>query len=80
MTYFYTGILIVISGVITGLIFGTAFAISSFTQNSSEPMKHFLSVKIVGKNYLIVALTASIFGIAISWFFSKISKEYITKS
>jgi lipoprotein-releasing system permease protein len=37
-------------------------------------------VKIVGKNYLIVALTASVFGIAISWFFSKISKEYITKN
>jgi hypothetical protein len=44
MTYFYTGILIVISGVITGLIFGTAFAISSFTQNFSEPMKYFLSL------------------------------------
>lgn len=81
MTYFYTGILIVISGVITGLICGTALCYFQlytefFRANEVLPFP----VKIVGKNYLIVALTASVFGIAISWFFSKISKEYITKS
>ncbi|ATN04009.1 permease [Chryseobacterium indologenes] len=81
MTYFYTGILIVISGVITGLIFGTALCYFQlytefFRANEVLPFP----VKIVGKNYFIVALTASVFGIAISWFFSKISKEYITKS
>ncbi|WP_160138910.1 ABC transporter permease [Chryseobacterium sp. c4a] len=81
MTYFYTGILIVISGVITGLIFGTALCYFQlytefFRANEVLPFP----VKIVGKNYLIVALTASLFGIAISWFFSKISKEYITKN
>jgi lipoprotein-releasing system permease protein len=37
-------------------------------------------VKIVGKNYLIVAVTASLFGFGISWAFSKISKDYITKN
>jgi lipoprotein-releasing system permease protein len=37
-------------------------------------------VKIVGKNYFIVAITASLFGFGISWVFSKISKEHITKS
>jgi lipoprotein-releasing system permease protein len=81
MTYFYTGILIVISGVITGLIFGTALCYFQlytefFRANEVLPFP----VKIVGKNYFIVALTASVFGIAISWFFSKISKEYITKN
>lgn len=81
MTYFYTGILIVISGVISGLIVGTALCYFQlytefFRANEALPFP----VKIVGKNYFIVALTASLFGIAISWFFSKISKEYITKN
>ncbi|MFP3835501.1 ABC transporter permease [Chryseobacterium sp. SIMBA_028] len=81
MTYFYTGILIVVSGVITGLMLGTALCYFQlytefFRANEVLPFP----VKIVGKNYLIVALTASLFGFAISWFFSKISKEYITKS
>ncbi|REC48560.1 ABC transporter permease [Chryseobacterium pennipullorum] len=80
-TYFYTGMLIVISGVITGLIFGTALCYFQlytefFRANEVLPFP----VKIVGKNYLIVALTASVFGITISWFFSKISKEYLTKN
>ncbi len=81
MTYFYTGLLIVVSGVITGLILGTALCYFQlytefFRANDVLPFP----VKIVGKNYLIVALTASLFGITISWFFSKISKEYITKN
>lgn len=81
MTYFYTGLLIVISGVISGLIVGTLLCYFQlytefFRANELLPFP----VKIVGKNYLIVALTASLFGIIISWFFSKISKDYITKS
>lgn len=80
-TYFYTGVLIVTLGVITGLILGTALCYFQlytefFRANAALPFP----VKIVGKNYFIVALTASIFGFAISWFFSKISKDYITKS
>ncbi|KMQ58629.1 permease [Chryseobacterium angstadtii] len=81
MTYFYTGLLIVISGVISGLILGTILCYFQlytefFKANEILPFP----VKIVGKNYLIVALTASVFGIMISWFFSKIGKDYITKS
>lgn len=80
-TYFYTGVLIVVSGIITGLILGTALCYFQlytefFRANEALPFP----VKIVGKNYLIVALTASVFGFTISWFFSKISKEYITKN
>ncbi|KFF11874.1 permease [Chryseobacterium soli] len=79
--YFYTGILIVISGVVTGLILGTALCYFQlytefFRANDVLPFP----VKIVGQNYLIVACTASLFGVAISWFFSKISKDYITKN
>jgi len=79
--YFYTGILIVISGVITGLVLGTALCYFQlytefFRANDVLPFP----VKIVGQNYLIVACTASLFGVAISWFFSKISKDYITKN
>lgn len=79
--YFYTGILIVILGIITGLIIGTLLCYFQlyteiFRANANLPFP----VRIVGKNYLIVAATASVFGFGISWFFSKISKDYITKS
>ncbi|MBK1895393.1 ABC transporter permease [Chryseobacterium paridis] len=79
--YFYTGLLIVVSGIISGLILGTALCYFQlftefFKANETLPFP----VKIVGKNYLIVAVTASLFGFIISWVFSKISKEYITKS
>lgn len=79
--YFYTGILIVVLGIISGLILGTALCYFQqytefFKANETLPFP----VKIVGKNYFIVAITASIFGFGISWIFSKISKDYITKS
>ena len=79
--YFYTGILIVVLGIISGLIAGTGLCYFQqytefFKANESLPFP----VKIVGKNYLIVALTASLFGFGISWVFSKISKDYITKN
>ncbi|ANF49974.1 permease [Chryseobacterium glaciei] len=79
--YFYTGILIVVLGVISGLILGTALCYFQlytefFKANETLPFP----VRIVGKNYFIVAITASLFGFIISWVFSKISKEYITKN
>lgn len=79
--YFYTGVLIVISGIISGLLLGTALCYFQqytefFKANETLPFP----VKIVGKNYLTVAITASLFGFIISWVFSKISKDYITKS
>ncbi|MDR6130618.1 ABC-type lipoprotein release transport system permease subunit [Chryseobacterium sp. SORGH_AS1175] len=79
--YFYTGILIVICGIASGLIFGTALCYFQeytefFRANETLPFP----VKIVARNYITVALTAAVFGIAISWFFSRIRKDYITKN
>lgn len=80
-TYFYTGVLIVILGIISGLVLGTLLC---YFQQYTEFFKAIgtlpFPIKIVGNNYIIVTLTASVFGILISWFFSKIGKGYITKS
>ncbi|MCX8524312.1 ABC transporter permease [Chryseobacterium formosus] len=81
MTYFYTGILIVLLGVIAGLLLGTALCYFQLYTELFKAVEDLpFPVKIVGKNYLIVATIASVFGITISWFFSKISKDYITKN
>lgn len=79
--YFYTGVLIVVLGIISGLLIGTGLCyFQQFTEffkaNETLPFP----VKIVGKNYITVAVTASLFGFGISWTFSKISKDYITKN
>ncbi|QQV01236.1 MULTISPECIES: ABC transporter permease [Chryseobacterium] len=81
MTYFYTGILIVVTGIVTGLLLGTAlcyFQIYTELFKAVEDLP--FPVKIVTKNYFTVASIAAVFGILISWFFSKISKNYITKN
>ncbi len=80
-TYFYTGILIVVLGVISGLLLGTALCLFQQKTELFKAVENVpFPVRIVAKNYFTVAATASLFGISISWFFSKISKDYITKS
>ncbi len=80
-TYFYTGILIVVLGVVSGLILGSALCLfQQYTEFFKAVADVPFPVKIVVENYFIVAATASVFGVSISWFFSKISKDYITKS
>lgn len=80
-TYFYTGILIVVLGVISGLLIGSALCLFQLYTGFFKAIESLaFPVKIVAKNYFIVAATASFFGISISWFFSKISKDYITKN
>jgi lipoprotein-releasing system permease protein len=80
-TYFYTGLLIVVSGVISGLILGSVLCLfQQYTEFFKAVENVPFPVRIVAENYLIVAATASLFGISISWFFSKISKDYIIKS
>ncbi|MCX8531904.1 ABC transporter permease [Chryseobacterium luquanense] len=81
MTYFYTGLLIVLLGIISGLLLGTALCYFQLYTELFKAVEDLpFPVKIVGKNYLIVAAIASVFGLTISWFFSKISKDYITKN
>jgi lipoprotein-releasing system permease protein len=75
-TYFYTGFLIVIFGIATGLFFGTflcAFQLKTHFFMASENLP--FPIKIVLKNYFIVALVAAFFGLSVSWIFSKINKE-----
>ncbi|MBW7676143.1 ABC transporter permease [Chryseobacterium chendengshani] len=80
-TYFYTGLLIVVLGVVSGLILGTALCLFQLKTELFKAVETLpFPVKIVPENYMIVAATALVFGISISWFFSKISKDYITKS
>lgn len=73
-TYFYTGFLIVLFGIICGLLLGTLicyFQINTGFFKASESLP--FPVKIELKNYAIVTLVASFFGLTISWFFSKIN-------
>lgn len=76
--YFYTGLLIVLFGIISGLIIGT---ILCFVQMNTGVFKATADlpfpVKIIPENYLWVTLTALLFGLSVSWFFSKINKENI---
>ncbi|MFC7346962.1 ABC transporter permease [Chryseobacterium zhengzhouense] len=81
MTYFYTGLLIVFLGIVSGLLLGTALCYFQLYTELFKAVEDLpFPVKIVGENYFIVAAIASVFGIAISWLFSKISKDYITKN
>lgn len=75
--YFYTGSLIVIFGLISGLLVGSVICFfqvqtNFFMAGESLPFP----VRIELKNYLIVALVALIFGLTISWLFSKVSKKF----
>lgn len=75
-TYFYTGFLIVSFGVIAGLVLGTAIC---FFQIQTGVFKASLElpfpVRIQALNYIIVFLTAMLFGLSVSWIFSKINRE-----
>ena len=76
--YFYTGILIVFFGIVSGLILGSAVSYMQIEtgffkagQNTDLPFP----VRIRLMNYLIVGITSAVFGIAVSWIFSKINKS-----
>ena len=76
-TYFYTGILIVIFGIISGLLLGTAiclFQLSTGAFKAAETLP--FPVKIELYNYAIVMGIALLFGGLVSWFFSKIKEDY----
>jgi lipoprotein-releasing system permease protein len=76
MVYFYTGILIVLFGIIAGLLLGTAISYLQietglFKASATLPFP----VRIVSENYLIVIAIASFFGFLVSLIFSKINKR-----
>lgn len=80
--YFYTGVLIVSFGVISGLLLGTVICYIQigtgiFKAGAGTDLAFPVRIRII--NYLMVACTAAVFGLAVSWFFSKINKSNLTK-
>lgn len=79
--YFYTGLLIIFFGLISGLILGTGLSYLQMEtgffkagQNTDLPFP----VRIRLVNYFIVGGTALLFGTLVSWVFSKINKANIS--
>lgn len=77
--YFYTGILIVVFGLISGLILGSAISYFQmetgiFKAGANTDLPFPVRIRLV--NYLIVAATAGVFGVGVSWIFSKINKSF----
>lgn len=80
-TYFYTGLLIVFFGIVAGLAIGTVICLIQintgvFKANASLPFP----VRMEPQNFLIVFATAATFGTLVSWFFSKINRQYLTST
>ena len=79
--YFYTGLLIVFFGIVSGLVLGTAisyFQIATGLFKAGAGTELAFPVRIRLINYFVVGATAAIFGFLVSWIFSKINKSYFT--
>ena len=81
--YFYTGVLIVLFGILSGLVLGTLvcyFQLTTgfFKAGANTDLAFPVRIKFI--NYLIVSGTAALFGFGISWFFSKINRSYISNN
>ena len=80
-TYFNTGLLIVLFGVISGLILGTIICVVQIQTGIFKATETLpFPVKIFWPNYFYVALIGLFFGISVSWIFSKINKENIIEN
>ena len=80
-TYFNTGLLIVLFGVISGLILGTIICVIQIQTGIFKATETLpFPVKIFWPNYFYVALIGLFFGISVSWIFSKINKENIIEN
>lgn len=74
--YFYTGVLIVGLGVLIGLIIGTLVSGIQMNTGLFKAGENFpFPVKITLFNYLLVISMGGIFGLLVSWFFSKNKKD-----
>ena len=79
--YFYTGLLIVFFGIVSGLVLGTAisyFQITTGLFKAGAGSELAFPVRIRLINYFVVGATAAVFGFLVSWIFSKINKSYFT--
>ena len=76
--YFYTGLLIVLFGIVLGLIIGTLiclFQLNTGLVKASEYLP--FPIKITLSNYILVTSIALAMGLLVSWFFSKSRQEAI---
>ena len=79
--YFYTGLLIVFFGIVSGLVLGTAisyFQITTGLFKAGAGTELAFPVRIRLINYFVVGATAAVFGFLVSWIFSQINKSYFT--
>ncbi|MBS1571977.1 MAG: ABC transporter permease [Bacteroidetes bacterium] len=81
LTYFYTGLLIVVCGIVAGLLLGTLICVVQLQTSLFLAGENFpYPVRILSENYLIVATTAAFFSITIAWFFSKVNHQNIKEN
>ncbi|MHA6696229.1 ABC transporter permease [Chryseobacterium sp. A321] len=74
--YFYTGVLIVVIGILLGLAIGTILCVIQMqTGLFKAGIELPFPVRITLENYFIVAGVALVFGLLVSWLFSKIKKD-----
>ncbi|RQP10193.1 MAG: ABC transporter permease [Chryseobacterium sp.] len=75
--YFYTGMLITLFGIVSGLIIGSVVGVlqQQFGWFRATEVLPF-PVRIVPENYYIVAATALFFGTAVSWIFSGKARKF----
>lgn len=76
--YFYTGLLIVGFGIISGLVLGTVICMIQIQTGiflATETLA--FPVKIVLSNYFLVSGIALLFGVLVAWIFSSINKKNI---
>jgi lipoprotein-releasing system permease protein len=79
--YFYTGLLIILFGLISGLFLGTClgyFQMETGFFKAGENIDLPFPVRIRAANYFIVGGTSLLFGTLVSWFFSKLNKHNIS--
>lgn len=74
--YFYTGLLIVFFGIVSGLVLGSILcSFQLYTGFFAAAPNLPFPVDINLKNYLIVSATAAFFGVLVAWMFSKLNKN-----
>ncbi|OJX33939.1 MAG: permease [Chryseobacterium sp. 36-9] len=81
LIYFFTGLLIVLLGILCGLIIGSAICflqINTGFFKASESLAFPVKIELI--NYFIVSAIALFFGLTISWLFSKVNKKHIVEN